>query len=788
MSRHPFRPLLAAGMVVTAAGLVVSATMALAQRRSETATAAGVVGRRAELVARAVEVEVSRYISRVRMVAAAMSAVGQSDARAFAVATEPLSAMPLAGATSMSLVVEVAHDQVAAAQNRWRQLGVDDLVLRPVGDGPHLFVVFDRPLNGPARLIRGADLSARDEAARTLARARQSRDVAVSDTYRLLVDRRPPGGRQQLSFMIAAPVLGPAGPGGARELRGWVVMGLRGQDFLIASLRDVAQGTVDVSLQARNAGGVLVPVAALHLPTDAPRDIRRDVTALVARRRWLLRVDGVSAVFPGRSDLPLATAIGGTLLSLLLGALVLVLSTGRERARAQVLAATAELRAAQASLRRDHEHSRAVAAVATSIATAGIDSARVAATVAEELAGRVADDVAVVQLDPATGRFRCLKAVSHDPVAADEWCAALDRAGLRIDGGSHLARAAWDGTTVALRIDDAAAFWRGVAEGFGPLLATRPVHHVLIVPSLLHGAITVILTGRRDRQPFSTREVELIEDVAARAGLAISNARLFEQSAAAEAAARRSQTQLEQINADLDHFAATAAHDLRAPLGTIAGFSQLVASKYAEVLDDDALEYLAEIDDSARHLGKLTADLLTLARVRDQDLVLAQVDLAAVARQACRNLRSVIEETAAEISIDPLPVVTGDEGLLERLIQNLVANALKYQPRGQHPVVRISARRDAANHVTVQVTDNGIGIDPDQADAIFQPFHRSPAATGYTGSGLGLAVCRRIVERHGGHIWAALAPGEGTTIVFTLPVAIDLDVIDLPDPTRERTT
>jgi signal transduction histidine kinase len=493
---------------------------------------------------------------------------------------------------------------------------------------------------------------------------------------------------------------------------------------------------------------------------------------VVAQRRWQLRIDAVSADLPEWSWLPVALAAGGTVLSAMLASLVAVLTTSRARARAEVVRATADLRAAQSELGRDKDHSETVAAVAATLAASGVDSRAVGATIAHELADRVGDHALVVRYDADTGEVEGLGVATRGGPVPPEVAAAFCEARVDLDQATNLALAAATGTTL-IDIEDFEAFLGSVAEPVRTIMRDRPVRHLLIVPmhdgDLLAAAVVVT---RIDDSPFAGRDIELVEDIAARAGYAIANARLYEQSAAAEAALRASQTELERVNRDLDRFAATAAHDLRAPLTSISGFSQLLATDYADALDETAMEYLAHVDDSARHLGELTSDLLSLARVRDQAMAREPVDLNAVVARATGSLRASIERTGAQVTVDRLPVVWGDAGLLERLVQNLVGNALKYQPAGQVPRVHLWARPQGEDQTVLHVTDNGIGIDPEQAEAIFQPFHRVRTVDVYPGSGLGLAVCQRIAERHDGRIWATPDPAGGTTFSCTLPVAV----------------
>jgi signal transduction histidine kinase/CHASE1-domain containing sensor protein len=770
---------LALGTLVLVVGLIVSAGTSIAVRRVENTRAIEALEQRSQLVVRAVEVEAGRYVETLRNLAAATGAYENLTASKFAENAVQRREMRLAGASSVAFMVPTTDDEISSTQEFWRDRGATDLALQPVGNGEHLFSIFSEPLDGSTARRAGIDASAAPAAAQALHEARRTGQVTVSDTYRLLLDRDLPIERQQLSFIITAPVRGPVDEHGQRSFKGWVLMGLRGQDLIAETLIRTAQEEVDVALLARNSDGATVQVAGLRMHGNSERDLHHQVDATVAQRAWELQFDAVGADLPGHSQLPDALLAGGALLSLLLGSLVGLLATDKARAEARVDDATAGLRATKAELRQDKERSESIAAVAATVAESGIRTPAIADTITKELAARVGDQSGFAVYDRDTGLFHQIASAGRDPDVEEASNQALRSSPPHIDGQTHLAQAARGGATVVVDVVDPLAFAESLPEPFRTFVLAHPLHHLMAVPFRYDGALLGVITVARFRPgPFDQRDIDLVEDIAQRAAVAVANARLYEQTAAAEQAVRLTQADLEranaelaQINADLDRFAATAAHDLRSPLHRISGFTQLLALEYGDTFDDNARDYLAHIDDSARHLADLTSDLLTLARITDEAMVLEEVSLSETAQIVLENLQTVIAEADAAIAIDPLPTVLGDHGLLERLLQNLIANAIKYQPPGQKPQIHVTAHPDGELNVTVlDIVDNGIGIDPEHVDAVFQPFRRLHANT-YSGTGLGLAVCARITQRHGGQIEARPNLDRGTTFSVTLLLA-----------------
>jgi light-regulated signal transduction histidine kinase (bacteriophytochrome) len=235
----------------------------------------------------------------------------------------------------------------------------------------------------------------------------------------------------------------------------------------------------------------------------------------------------------------------------------------------------------------------------------------------------------------------------------------------------------------------------------------------------------------------------------------------------AEATLRQQAQELARSNAELEQFAYVASHDLKEPLRMIASFSDLLVAEYRGALDGDAHEYLDFIVDNVARMQNLITDLLDYARVSTQGKPFASVDSAAVLAITARNLQAAIAESQATLIYPDLPTVLGDETQLVQLFQNLIGNAIKF--RADRPVeVTVGAERRGAQWL-FWVRDNGIGIEPESAERIFVIFQRLQSRAESPGTGIGLAICKKIVERHGGQIWVESEPGQGSTFYFLLP-------------------
>jgi PAS domain S-box-containing protein len=250
----------------------------------------------------------------------------------------------------------------------------------------------------------------------------------------------------------------------------------------------------------------------------------------------------------------------------------------------------------------------------------------------------------------------------------------------------------------------------------------------------------------------------------------------------AELALQKQAKELARSNAELEQFAYVASHDLQEPLRKIQAFGDRLKVKCADSLSDDGRDYLSRMQNAAGRMQTLIHDLLALSRVATHPHPFEAVDLHAIAFDVVSDLESRIEQMGGRVEIGALPRVLADRLQMSQLLQNLIGNGLKFHKQGHRPVVEVRAESAVEEQSTLMcrfiVQDNGIGFDAKYQDRIFQVFQRLHGRTEYEGSGIGLSICRKIVERHGGSIRAESAPGAGAKFIVTLPCI----------PTREHIT
>jgi PAS domain S-box-containing protein len=229
-------------------------------------------------------------------------------------------------------------------------------------------------------------------------------------------------------------------------------------------------------------------------------------------------------------------------------------------------------------------------------------------------------------------------------------------------------------------------------------------------------------------------------------------------------------SELERSNRELQDFAYVASHDLQEPLRKISTFTDLVIEEYGGQLDDEASLYLKRVQRAALRMSRLIKDLLSFSRVTSRAKPFAKVDLNDVISEVISDLEVLIKDTGGEVAVESLPTIDADPVQMRQLFQNLIGNSLKFHRDGEAPNIAVRDISEAPSHAAVEISDNGIGFDEKYLDRIFTPFQRLHGANEYGGTGIGLAICRRIVERHQGRITARSQVGVGSTFIVELPV------------------
>jgi len=287
-----------------------------------------------------------------------------------------------------------------------------------------------------------------------------------------------------------------------------------------------------------------------------------------------------------------------------------------------------------------------------------------------------------------------------------------------------------------------------------------PIERFLSAPALLGNELVGIVALANSEQKYGARDRDVVKRLADFYARAIQRAR-------AAAALESRAAELARSNRDLQQFAYVASHDLQEPLRMVTSYLQLLQKRYQGKLDEDADTFIEFAVDGASRMQKLIQGLLAYSRVGTQGKPLAPVDCEAAFEAAVVNLQAAIEEAGALVTHGPLPTVIADDVQLVQLFQNLIGNAMKF--RGDEPPkIEVSCEKSGQEWV-FSVRDNGIGIAAEDCDRVFNVFERLHTETPRAGTGIGLAICKRVAERHGGSIWVESMPGQGSTFKFTIP-------------------
>jgi signal transduction histidine kinase len=296
------------------------------------------------------------------------------------------------------------------------------------------------------------------------------------------------------------------------------------------------------------------------------------------------------------------------------------------------------------------------------------------------------------------------------------------------------------------------------------ILVSGALGDVTAVECIKRGATDYVLKDSLARLPVSIYR-------------ALQEKRMLDEGKRSQENLARKAEELKRSNRDLEQFAYVASHDLQEPLRMIASYTQLLAERYHGKLDQQADKYIHYAVDGAVRMQALIQDLLAFSRAGRQDSETKSTDCNAVVEDALKSLRTAVSESGAVIRYEGLPRLMANETQLRQVFQNLIGNAVKF--RGPDPLlIQIEAERQDRDWL-FSVKDNGIGIAPEHADGVFTIFKRLHTRQEYPGNGIGLAICKRIIEQHGGRIWVEARAGPGTTFRFTLPVAAQ-------QPSQER--
>ena len=298
---------------------------------------------------------------------------------------------------------------------------------------------------------------------------------------------------------------------------------------------------------------------------------------------------------------------------------------------------------------------------------------------------------------------------------------------------------------------------------------TATSHNIAVFSTYLLGALTIVVISsamHRVRQRAIDRQIALEREMGVRIQAEEALRKAHDE---LELRVQERTAELARSNAELQQFAYVASHDLQEPLRMVSNFTQLLAERYDAKLDNDGREFIAYAVEGATRMQTLVQDLLALSRVGTRGKNLEVVRLAEAVDRAVANLEFAIQENGALVSHDELPEVMADSSQMMQLFQNLIGNGIKFKG-AEPPRVHISAGRNGKEW-TFSVRDNGIGFEPQYAERIFAVFQRLHSRDEYRGNGIGLSICRKIVERHQGRIWAESIPGSGATFYFTMPAA-----------------
>ena len=308
----------------------------------------------------------------------------------------------------------------------------------------------------------------------------------------------------------------------------------------------------------------------------------------------------------------------------------------------------------------------------------------------------------------------------------------------------------------------------GRFPGLGPEYESG-IRSFLSVPLVFNDRVIAVLNFRSlSEDTYTHHDVEVAQLIGAQVAGAIANSQLHADTVEADRVLQEQAAELTRSNAELEQFAYVASHDLQEPLRVISGYVNLLEERYGDRIDQDGREFIGYTVDAVHRMRNLINDLLDYSRVESDGNPFETVDCNKALANALADLGVSIDETSAEVTYDALPEFDGDPVQIAQLLENLIANAIKFRQDDVAPKIHVSCHR-SDDDWQLSVADNGIGIRPRYQDRIFGMFKRAHKRSKYPGTGIGLAMCSKIVERHGGRIWVESEVGEGSIFHFTIP-------------------
>lgn len=600
-----------------------------------------------------------------------------------------------------------------------------------------LLIEPDSPTN---RRVLGFDMMSEQVRRLAMTAARDIGMMQISNPVTLVQDT---GISDEPGFLAFVPIFA---HGDRQRFRGWVYAPFRCAD-LFASLFD--QGpTAPLTYRIRDAAGGLPLYDTIASDRNA-HTVSHQIA--VFGHQWLIDFNATT-IFERHSNrwlVPLFTSA-----SLVLGFALFLLA----RAQVRAVGTNAELYRLSSTARREVELSIDVIR-------------RLASTIEPKAVAQAVTDAGRELTDATFGVFLSAAVLDGELgvyAHSGETTINFTSQGLPRIKGLLSATVAQQSS---IRLDDVRIDPRfgqyyphlGIPDGL-PAMAS---YLAVVVKSRSGNVLGGLVYAHAEPGRFTADQERRLLDLANQAAFALENARRYEAQGEARRIAGDRVDDLNLANSELQQFIYVSSHDLQEPLRTITQYLDLLKRRHASQLDDQARRYIAYASESASHMYVLLNDLLTYSRL-GHAAERTEVNLSEVLAEVVQDLNARISETLAQIICKDLPVVRCDRSKLRSLLQNLIGNALKFRGR-ESPRVMVYAVHDANGTWTIGVSDNGIGIRPEHRLAVFEVFHRLHNRDEFPGTGIGLAICRKVVEQHGGQIWIEETPGGGATFRFTLP-------------------